>query len=76
MQRNLVKVQGMYGWYKDLETGTVINTNTEEILIAKKRKQNSVIKQNEKNQMVDQISSMQDEMKELKELIKTLTENK
>jgi hypothetical protein len=76
MEANLVKVKGMSGWYKNIETGTVINTNEDDILLARKRKEFSLQEQETKKNMQNEISSLKDEMAELKALIQTLVEGK
>ena len=76
MEANLVKVKGMSGWYKNIETGTVINTNEDDILLARKRKEFSIQERETKNNMKIEISSLKDEMAELKALIQTLVEGK
>jgi len=76
MEANLVKVKGMSGWYKNIETGTVINTNEDDILLARKRKEFSIQERETKDNMKTEISSLKDEMAELKALIQTLVEGK
>ena len=76
MEANLVKVKGMSGWYKNMETGTVINTNEDDILLARKRKEFSIQERETKDNMKTEISSLKDEMAELKALIQTLVEGK
>jgi|TARA_B110000908_G_scaffold171679_1_gene235283 hypothetical protein len=76
MEANLVKVKGMSGWYKNIETGTVINTNEDDILLARKRKEFALQERETKNNMKIEISSLKDEMAELKALIQTLVEGK
>tara|TARA_B110000858_G_scaffold114795_1_gene131208 strand:+ start:23452 stop:23679 length:228 start_codon:yes stop_codon:yes gene_type:complete len=65
-----VKVSGMSGWYKNIQTGTVINTNEQEIQTARIRKHVSVKEKEDKNKMQDEVSTLKTEIEELKALIK------
>ena len=71
-----IKVEGRSGWYKNPQTGVVINTNDEEILLARKRKESYTQEQEIKNNMQNEFSSMKTEIEELKALIQTLVEAK
>jgi len=71
-----IKVEGRSGWYKNPQTGVVINTNEEEILCAVKRKEGFVHEQETKKNMQNEVSSMKTEIEELKALIQTLVEAK
>jgi len=65
-----VKVSGMSGWYKNPQTGTVINTNEREIQTARKCKSASIQDREDKNKMQNEVASLKTEIEELKELIK------
>jgi hypothetical protein len=65
-----VRVEGHSGWYKDLNSGTVINTNEQEIAVARKTRENSKVKQQEKDKMEKDVASLRSEIEELKEIIK------
>jgi cbb3-type cytochrome oxidase cytochrome c subunit len=71
-----IKVSGMSGWYKHIETGVVINTNEQEIQIARTRKRSVAQEKKDKNNMQNEVSSMKTEIEELKALIQTLVEAK
>lgn len=71
-----IKVEGRSGWYKNPQTGVVINTNDEEILLSRKRKEYFTQEQETKKNMQNEVSSMKTEIEELKALIQTLVEAK
>lgn len=71
-----IKVEGRSGWYKNPQTGVVINTNNEEILLSRKRKEYFTQEQETKKNMQNEVSSMKTEIEELKALIQTLVEAK
>ena len=71
-----IKVEGRSGWYKNPQTGVVINTNDEEILLSRKRKEYFTQEQETKKNMQNEVSSMKTEIEELKALIHTLVEAK
>ena len=64
------KVEGSSSLYKNLATGTVINTNEDEIRLARKRKQLMKEKHEKYKDMEREVSGMRGELIELKELIK------
>ena len=72
MIRDYLKVDGSSGLYKNPETGTVINTNEEEILLARKRKENRILEEARKESIEAEVSNLKSEITELKELIKEL----
>ena len=71
-----IKVEGRSGWYKNPQTGVVINTNEEEILCAAKRKEGFVHEQETKKKMQNEVPSMKTENEEPKTLIQTLVQAK
>lgn len=70
MEGDFIKVQGSSSLYKNLGTGVVINTNEEEINIARKRKQIALDKIKKEEDMSQEISSLKTEIEILKGLIK------
>lgn len=72
MEGQFKKVEGSSSLYKNLATGTVINTNEDEIRLARKRKQIRLEKQNKNKQMEGELADLRSEVSELKDLIKEL----
>lgn len=72
MIQNYLKVSGSSGLYKNPETGTIINMNDEEILLARKRKKNRVLEEHRKVSIETEVSQLKTEITELKELIQEL----
>ena len=73
-EREFVKVEGSSSLAKDLSTGVVINTNEEEIRLARKRKEIRRQEQADKEQMTSEVSELRNEIAELKALIKAMAE--
>lgn len=72
MEGEYKKVEGSSSLYKNLATGTVINTNEEEIRLARKRKQLRLEKEEKQKEMTSQVESLKSEISELKEIINKL----
>ena len=68
------KVQGSSSLYKNLATGVVINTNEEEIRLARQRKKISLEEKENKKKMENEVSFLKEEISELKALVKALVE--
>lgn len=66
------KVEGSSSLYKNLATGTVINTNEEEIRLARRRKTILIEQKENKLKLESEVASLKDEISELKDLIKGL----
>jgi len=66
------KVQGSSSLYKNLATGVVINTNEEEIRLARQRKKISLEEKENKLKLESEVASLKDEISELKDLIRGL----
>ena len=66
------KVEGSSALSKNLDTGVIINTNEEEIRLARKRKTLRIEEENKKQEMQDEVASLRNEISELKGLIKEL----
>ena len=73
-EREFVKVEGSSSLAKDLSTGVVINTNEEEIHLARKRKEIRLKEKADREQMTNEVSELKDEIAELKALIKAMAE--
>lgn len=74
MEKVLVKVDGMPYLYKDVHNGTVINTNEEEIRLARERKRMRKEESIKKKAMENDIAELKKDFSELKELIKSMVE--
>jgi ABC-type phosphate transport system auxiliary subunit len=72
MSGEFKRVEGSGNLYKNLATGTVINTNVEEIRLARKRKEINREKANKNKQMEGELADLKSEISELKDLIKEL----
>lgn len=66
MEQEWKKVEGSASLYKNIDTGTVINTNEQEIILARKRKE---IRRQEKEKRVE----LETELESMKETISDLT---
>jgi hypothetical protein len=69
MSSRYIKVEGHSGWYKDIETGTIINTNEQEISIARATRENYLKRKNVQDKLENDVSSLRSEISELKKLI-------
>ena len=72
MESEYKKVEGSSSLYKNLATGTVINTNEDELAQARKRKQLRLERKNKSKEMEEEIAGLKSELTELKDLIKEL----
>ena len=64
-----INVEGSNGLVRDQNTGAILNTNSNEIEMAKKRKLLSRRKNEEFDNMKDDIKGLKEDMKELKTLL-------
>jgi len=64
-----INVEGSNGLVRDQSTGAILNTNSNEIEMARKRKLLSKRKAEEFDNMKDDIKSLKDDMKDLKTLL-------
>ena len=64
-----INVEGSNGLVRDQNTGAILNTNSNEIEMAKKRKLLSRQKDEEFDNMKDDIKGLKEDMKELKTLL-------
>lgn len=74
MEDKFYKVEGHSSLIKNPKTGTILNTNVNEIKSARKRKQIRARNKVEDQQLKDDVQSLKNEMAELKSLIKQLVE--
>ena len=72
MEEQFKKVAGSSSLYKNLATGIVINTNEEEINLARPRKRLRQARNEKEQEMANEVGSLKKEISELKELIKEL----
>jgi hypothetical protein len=73
-ERVLLKVAGSAYMYKDVHNGTVINTNEEEIRLARESKRLRKEERLKKDAMETDIAELKKDFAELKELIKSMVE--
>lgn len=73
-ERVLLKVAGSAYMYKDVHNGTVINTNEEEIRLARESKRLRKEERLKKDTMENDIAELKKDFAELKELIKSMVE--
>ena len=64
-----INVEGSNGLVRDQSTGAILNTNSNEIEMARKRKLLSKRKAEEFDNMKDDIKSLKDDMNDLKTLL-------
>jgi len=76
MSRNLRKVQGVEDLYRDMDTGVIINLNTEEIRASRERRKMLKQKNQEHENLKATVESLQDDMKDIKSLLSQLVEKK
>lgn len=76
MERKLRKVEGVDDFYRDAQTGVIVNINSEEIRASRKRRQILKDKQKEQENLRDTVKDLQGEMKEIKSLLSQLVEKK
>lgn len=74
MRNRFYKVEGHSGLVKNPETGTILNSNTNEIKSARIRKQMKTVKEEENQRMKDDIAELKSEMSEIKSLLKQIAE--
>lgn len=72
--RTLIKVEGSAYMYKDVHNGTIINTNEEEIRLARESKRLRKQERLKKEAMENDIAELKKDFSELKELIKSMVE--
>ena len=74
MSNRFYKVEGHSGLVKNPETGTILNSNTNEIKSARIRKRMKTVKEEENQRMKDDIAELKSEMSEIKSLLKQIAE--
>lgn len=71
----LQPVKNMPGYVRDTATGAVLNTNSEEISMARKRKKNWQLQQEQQNNLVAEVNSLKQDLAEIKDMLKNLKES-
>jgi len=71
----LQTVKNMPGYVRDTATGAVLNTNSEEISMARKRKKNWQLQQEQQNNLVAEVNSLKQDLAEIKDMLKNLKES-
>ena len=74
MMRELIKVEGVSGIYKDPSKNTFINMNESEIRQARMRKKNRLKKKEEEIEMKNRIDSMEEDISDIKSMLQQLLE--
>ena len=74
MSNRFYKVEGHSGLIKNPVTGTILNSNTNEIKSARIRKRMKTVKEEENQRMKDDIAELKSEMSEIKSLLKQIAE--
>jgi hypothetical protein len=75
MKNTFYKVDGHSGLSKNPVTGTILNTNSNEIDAARSRKKNKINEQEEKQRMKNDIEDLKSSMSEIKSLLKQIVES-
>ena len=70
------KVDGHTSLARDTRTGAIINTNRSEIARARKRKEAKKLEAERLDTLSKEVSSLQSEISEIKDLLVRLVENK
>ena len=71
----LQPVKNMPGYVRDASTGAVLNTNSEEISMARKRKKNWQLQQEQQNNLIAEVNSLKQDLAEIKDMLKNLKES-
>lgn len=74
MMNKLYKVEGHSNLKKDPRTGTIQNTNHEEIRLAKLRKSRKKEKELEENQLKQKVEELNDNVKRIESMLQQLLE--
>lgn len=70
----MIPVKGRTFLFRDETSQAIINTNQTEFELAKKRKEKALLKKQESDQMVSDINSLKEEMKDLKNILSKILE--
>lgn len=73
-EKNFYKVEGYPGFVKNPSTGTILNGNIREIENARARKMKRKSKESNALRLEEEVSTMKEEMKEIKTLLRQLLE--
>ena len=71
---NAIPVEGHNGLVRDQKTGAIININKEEILTARQKKLARKKKEEELEELKDQVQQMNNDLSEIKELLNRLVQ--
>ncbi len=74
MMDKFYKVEGHSGLMKNPVTGTILNSNTNEIQSARARKANKLQSIQETQKMKDDINQLKNDMSDIKSLLKQIAE--
>lgn len=74
MKDKYYRVEGHSQLQKNPRTGTIVNTNSNEIKLARKRKANRLKKQQEEQDLKGKIDSLSDDVKRLETMFRQLLE--
>tara|TARA_B100000497_G_C7471330_1_gene290328 strand:- start:385 stop:618 length:234 start_codon:yes stop_codon:yes gene_type:complete len=73
---NHIKVEGHMNLVRDKRTGAILNTNKNEINIARKLSKINNEKQEHINTLTEEVKSLKDDMSQIKDLLFRLVEDK
>lgn len=73
-RKGFVAVEGHSGLVKDMSTGAILNTNSEEIRRARESKKRMLEKKAAEQAMQNDVAELKQEFSELKDLIRTMIE--
>ena len=74
MSSNYKKVEGHAHIVKDVGSGTILNTNVDEINAARRRKDSKLKAKKETNKIKTDIENLKDDMQDIKSLLKQILE--
>ena len=74
MSSDYKKVEGHAHIVKDVERGTILNTNVDEITAARKRKASKIMNKVEKSKIKNDIENLKEDMEDIKSLLKQILE--
>jgi|TARA_B110000977_G_C10863353_1_gene410649 ADP-dependent phosphofructokinase/glucokinase len=74
MSSDYKKVEGHAHIVKDVERGTILNTNVDEITAARKRKASKIMNKVETSKIKNDIENLKEDMEDIKSLLKQILE--
>ena len=75
MRNKFYRVEGYSQLNKNPRTGTIVNTNIDEIKSARKRKASRLNKKEEEQELRDKIDNLSDDVRRLETMFRELLEN-